>query len=290
MGLVGNVARLRQNRAVATTNDSTSTSDPFWLELFFDLVVVAAMVVLATALEHEATWTGIGVFSVTFAAIWMAWVSVALYVNAADSLVERRTVIAAMAAIAVMAASLLDLREHADTFAIAFLLCRGIAFGGTLRAGRLYLGWTAAFTGATAPWLISLFVPDGWKFVLWGVGLIADLISLWLNNDSEADLRRLNRRHQRRNPSAEPIQAAPLRSHHFTERLGTFLIIVLGESVLQLVRAVSETEWSSAMWFTAVPDSSSSSSFGGRPFSTAPPRSRTEAHWSSGFRWRCFPT
>lgn len=247
----------RHNHRVTTPSSPAASpagnepSSAFWLELFFDLVVVAAMVVLATALEEHPTWEGIGVFSVTFAAIWMSWSGVALYVNAADGQVERRTVLAAMAAIAVMAASLLDLEQHSATFAIAFLVCRGVVFGGTLRSGRMFTGWTAVLMGSTLPWIASIWVPTPWKYLLWALGLTADLLALWRNRDGEEVLERLNDRHHRHRPEARAIEAAPLRTHHLSERLGTFVVIVLGESVLQVVRATAETEWSWAMWATA---------------------------------------
>lgn len=233
----------------AEHNEGLSPS--FWLELFFDLVVVAAMVVLATALEEHPNWQGIGIFSVTFTAIWMSWAAVALYVNAADARVERRTVLWAMAGIAVMAASLLDLEAHATTFALAFLFCRVIVFSGTLRSARMFVGWSAVMMGATVPWLVSIWVPAPWKFVLWAVGLAADLLALWRDRDERETLDRLNRGHQRRNPEADALEVAPLRTHHLAERLGTFVVIVLGESILQMVRATAETEWTWQMWVTA---------------------------------------
>lgn len=257
----------RSPDAAQTEQPETEPNSVLWSELFFDLVAVAAMVVLATALEHHATWVGIAVFSVTFAAIWMCWSSIALYVNAADDLVERSVLVACMAAIAVMAASLLDLEAHANTFAIAFLACRAFTQAATIRSGRVFPGLATLLAGANLPWLISLFVPTGWKFALWGLGLAIDLLALLHSADRRAPLERAKQRAQRRSGKgsrrrralADKVaghargRVAPvrLRPHHLAERLGTFVIIVLGESVLQLVRAASETEWSAAMWVTA---------------------------------------
>lgn len=227
-----------------------------WLELFFDLVAVAAMVVLASALEEHTTWAGIGIFSVTFAAIWMCWSSLALYVNLANEAAEKRTIILGMAAIAVMAASLLHLEEHANTFVAAFLICRWFTARASLRTGRLLANWSALqLGGLTAPWLISLWIEGPTKYWFWAAGIALDLIGQILNRDgNEEVLARINERSARDRARGEirpTLVTADIRGHHLEERLGTFVIIVLGESVLQMVRAVSETDWSTSMWVSA---------------------------------------
>ena len=227
-----------------------------WLELFFDLVAVAAMVVLASALEEHTTWAGIGVFSVTFAAIWMCWSSLALYVNLANEAAEKRTIIAGMAAIAVMAASLLHLDQHANVFAIAFLICRWFTARASLRTGRLLANWSALqLGGLTTPWLISLWIEGPTKYWFWAAGIALDLLGQIIKRDDDDEvLARINERSERDRARGEirpTFVTADVRGHHLEERLGTFVIIVLGESVLQMVRAVSETHWSAAMWVAA---------------------------------------
>ena len=60
-----------------------------WLELFFDLVVVAAVAVLTEGLRADATWGGLGIFLVTYGAVWFAWVSVVMYTDVAAELPVR---------------------------------------------------------------------------------------------------------------------------------------------------------------------------------------------------------
>lgn len=237
------------------TQEPDSGISLLWLELFFDLVVVAAMVVLATALEERTSWGGIGFFTLTFAAIWMAWSSFAMYTNLANEQAERRTIIAGMAAIAVMAASLLHLEARANVFAIGYLVCRFLATLGVRRSGRYSAAWAALDDGISLPWLVSLFVPAPWKYWLWALGLVLDLIRLWTRKDAEQTLARINERVSRasdRHRRVPSFVVVALREHHLTERLGTFVIIVLGESVMQLVRAASETEWSPQMWVATI--------------------------------------
>lgn len=233
----------------------TGTSSILWLELFFDLVVVAAMVVLATALEEHLTWSGIGIFSVTFAAIWMTWSSFALYVNVANEQAERRTIILGMAGIAVMAASLVDLEQHANAFAVAFVVSRILTVRASQRTGKLLAAWPLAQLGGyTTPWIVSLWVPAPGKYWLWAAALVLDLTVQVVRRDTADRLAEVearsarDREHGRVRPT---FVATQVREHHLFERFGTFVIIVLGESVLQLVRAASETTWTAAMWSAA---------------------------------------
>lgn len=238
------------------TGDGATAGQPIlWLELFFDLVAVAAMVVLATALEEHPGWGGIGVFAVTFAAIWTTWSSYALYVNVASEQAERRTILLGMAGIAVMAASLVDLEAHADAFAVAFVLCRLFTVRASLRTGRLLAAWPIAQIGGfTTPWIVSLWVPAPGRYWLWALALTVDLLSQIRRRDAAETLAQIEARVARdreRGRVRPTLVAAPVREHHLVERFGTFVIIVLGESVLQLVRAASEVPWDAAMWSTA---------------------------------------
>ena len=67
-----------------------------WLELFFDLVVVAAVAVLSETLREDATYRELGLFLISYAAVWFAWVSVVMYADVAGELTRVRTVIVSM--------------------------------------------------------------------------------------------------------------------------------------------------------------------------------------------------
>src|SRR4051794_41511978 len=85
---------------------SRSTDGPDrveWLELFFDLVVVAAVAVLSETLRDDATYRELGLFLVSYGAVWFAWVSVVMYADVAGELTRVRTVIVSMFLLAVMA-------------------------------------------------------------------------------------------------------------------------------------------------------------------------------------------
>jgi low temperature requirement protein LtrA len=65
-----------------------SVSEPFrqdqragWAELFFDLVVVAGVGLLAHLLVADHSARAFGIFVVLFLAFWMSWTSFMLYAN-----------------------------------------------------------------------------------------------------------------------------------------------------------------------------------------------------------------
>lgn len=120
-----------------------------WLELFFDLVVVAAVAVLSDALREDATWAGLGLFLVTYGTVWLAWVSVVMYTDVAGELTRVRTVVVSMFLVAVMAAASPGHVGHrANAFAVAFVLVRAFAARGSLHTGRMLMAWPLLQFGA----------------------------------------------------------------------------------------------------------------------------------------------
>ena len=230
-----------------------------WLELFFDLVVVAAVAVLSATLREDATYRELGLFLVSYGAVWFAWVSVVMYADVAGELTRVRTVIVSMFLLAVMAAAAPGHFEaRANAFAAAFVLVRVFAARDSLRTGRLMTAWPLLQVGGfTLPWLVSLAVPVPWKYWLWALGLALDLLTVLTRGDRLTDDRRaqLERRmsqaadsHRRRGDGGRPAELVGLTEvdvdrEHLEERLGLFVIIVLGESVAALVLTAAQTSW-----------------------------------------------
>jgi low temperature requirement protein LtrA len=81
-----------------------------------------------------------------------------------------------------------------------------------------------AYNGATAAiWLVSIWVPTPWNFVLWGVAIVIEVVLLVASSASWADR-----------------VIANLNVEHLSERFGLLVVIVLGESVLSMVAALDE--------------------------------------------------
>lgn len=242
-----------------------------WLELFFDLVVVVAMAQLVHHLRAEPTWVGLAEFALLYTAVWMSWTSFMLYANVAAERTRRRTMLVAMAGIAVMAATIPDATaDSATAFAVAYIVVRFLASGSWQRTQTALLDWTAAQTGGgVVLWVVAFWFDPPTQQYLWAAGLAVDLVgSILTGRDPESRLERVNLQHRRQwehraagratrlsrdpggsqflPPAPPTIRLARLNVGHLGERLGLFVIIVLGEAVAQVVMAVSDLTWSRA--------------------------------------------
>ncbi len=225
-----------------------------WLELFFDLVVVAAVAVLSEGLREEPTPWGLGLFVLLYGGIWLGWVTVVLYANVARQQTRTRTVMLAMGLVAVMAATAPShFAERANAFAIAFLLLRVVTSRASFGTGRLLVSWPLLqLGGATLPWVIAMWVDAPGKYALWGLGLVLDLAGVLFSRGtvSERDLAQANKRLAdlatagHRTPAR--MEVVDVETGHLSERLGLFVIIVLGEAVSALVLTAASHQWTNA--------------------------------------------
>lgn len=265
------------DEAVRDSEDDTEPTGTTvgWLELFFDLVVVAAIAVLTSGLESDPSIVGVGMFLLLFGAIWLTWISVVLYANVAKSGIRTTPVVLAMFLIAMMAASAPTHFEHrANFFAAGFLITRLIVARSSMHTGRVLAAWPLLqFGGLAMPWIVAMWVPAPWKYWLWALGLVADLLFTLIHGPMDMDraLRAMNRRKERdarrgpggrdgsraardrrgggrrtRQPEGVELVAVDVNTTHLDERLGVFVIIVLGEAVSQLVLSAATTNWDNA--------------------------------------------
>jgi low temperature requirement protein LtrA len=224
------------------TLDDQGERHATWLELFFDLVFVISIAEVVHTLED---YRSLGDFLGTaglFVAVWWAWVGYTVYADRfdTDDLLHRALVLAGMLAVIAMALSVHDaLHGGAAQFALTFVAVRGIVLLLNARARRhaaaarpllnLYL---VAFTIGASLWLVSVFVPEPARYVLWGVALLIELSAPWVG------------RHQ--------IARAPIHASHLVERFGLFTLIVLGESVISVAQGAADVDWTAATVAAAV--------------------------------------
>jgi len=233
-----------------------------WLELFFDLVVVVAVNQLAHLLHgdahHGPDAQAIVTFFTLYLTIWLLWTTFTLYSNVVADKVHLRAMFFGMAGIATMAAAVPHSMDgRANLFAAAYLITNGLGTGTLMRSGRVLLSWTAASQNVgLVPWIVSFWVDDPWwKLGLWLFGLALTLWSSIFASRGDQDellakmneaVARRSRRAERRRPWRQsgqpPLVAAQVDAGHLGERLGLFVIIVLGEAMLQLVGAAAEIE------------------------------------------------
>ncbi|WP_214317171.1 low temperature requirement protein A [Nonomuraea sediminis] len=245
-----------------------------WLELFFDLVAVVAVAQLAHRLQHP-TWLDVALFALLYYAVWSVWTSMSLYANVRGDKTRVRSMLLCMFGIAVMAAAAPDVghalgsgtgdNTHDPWFIAAYVFCRAVAARSLQGSGNILISWPSVHIGVgVIPWVASLWIdppapgdPVAWRYVLWGLGVVLDLtftIHASLSPDrvvkqAQEQAERLRKREESRRGHGLRTQeitvptAAILHPAHLGERLGLFVIIVLGEAVMQVVVAASGKSW-----------------------------------------------
>ena len=204
-----------------------------WLELFYDLAFVAAVAMMGTRLVHDVAWSSIASYLGYFALVWWLWASHTFYADRydTDDLIYRFLAGAQMVGVALIAVSV-SLGEAGSTvvFALGYTAVRVILLLLYARAYRhvaatreLVRGYLIGFGSASALWLMSIVVPEPYRFWLWAVAFTVDLATPYV-------LRRVQ-------------AAAPLDVSHLPERFGLFTILVLGESIVAVTVGLSHVSW-----------------------------------------------
>jgi low temperature requirement protein LtrA len=208
-----------------------------WLELFFDLVFVAAIAQLSSSLAGQPTAAGLARFAGLFLVVWWVWVELTTYADRfdTDDLFHRVAMLLAMLlAVGLAAAVPGAFRGHTAPFAIAYVLLKAEQVALYERARRqvpdarsLCGRYVLAGSVSAGLWLGSLALTGGARYALWAVAILAEMAAPWL--------------------SVRAARAAPTNVSHLPERLGTFLLIVLGVSVANLVGAATQRPWTVAL-------------------------------------------
>lgn len=206
------------------------------LELFYDLISVIAIASAATGFHHAIAENHIGEglvkFAAAFFAIWWAWMNFTWFASAYDNsdVLYRIAVMVMMVGALIFAAGVpyFFTTDNSHFGVIGYVIMR-LAMGSLwLRAARhdperkvtayryaygisiCQIGWVAGF----------FLVPQEWFLWFYGFMIICELLV----------------------PAyAENAVETSWHKHHIIERYGLLTIIVLGESLLALTRAVEAT-------------------------------------------------
>lgn len=213
-----------------------------WLELFFDLIFVAAVAEVGGPLARDYSPAGLIRYSFLFVLIWWAWSGHTLYCTRFehDDVAQRCLILVQCFIAAVMAANAneaLDSRSSAG-FGAAYGAMRIVLAVQYLRARQvaetrsLATRYAAGFGAAALVWLGSSLLDAPERYWVWGLALAIDFATPWLSA-----------RHSIRFP---PDAA------HFPERFGLFTIILMGEFVAAVMKGIESQEgWSFAAAATA---------------------------------------
>lgn len=204
-----------------------------WLELFFDLVFVAAVAQAGTHLRDDYSVGGLLRFSGLFVLIWWAWLGHTTFSTRfdTDDAVQRALTALQLFLVAVMAVNATGAPDSRDAagFAAAYSVMRLVLAGQFLRARRvrrarpLTTRYAVSCGTAAVLWLGSAFVDAPARFFVWGLALIIDVGTPLVATRHLVDV---------------PHDAA-----HLPERYGLFSIILMGESMAAVMAGMGHQEY-----------------------------------------------
>jgi low temperature requirement protein LtrA len=213
-----------------------------WLENFYDLIVAIIVFQLSRDLNQDVSVYGFLSFVTLFIPVVWSWVGVTFYSTRfeTDDLAHRLLMLLQIAAAAFMAVSVPDgLGKNSSWFALSYTIMRTILVIEYLRTRRhvpaarqLTTRYSIGFSIAAGIWFASIFVPPPIRFIMWIIGLAADIGTPLLF------ARQLS------------VQFAP-HVHHLPERFGSFTIIVLGISILGVVNGIAAHNWTASSIISA---------------------------------------
>jgi low temperature requirement protein LtrA len=200
-----------------------------WLELFYDLVFAAAIAQLGQNLSHAVSIFGFLNYVTLFVIVVWAWTGATFYATRfdVDDLVHRILVLLQMGGAVALAVNIHDAMDETSIgFALSYITIRIFLIMDYLRTGfkivetsSLTKKYVIGFSFTVMLWLISLFVPSSFRYIVWISALIIDIVITVV----------ITRKHFDLSPN----------KFHLPERFGLFVIIVLGETVFGLVTTLA---------------------------------------------------
>jgi low temperature requirement protein LtrA len=205
-----------------------------WVELFFDLVFVAAVAQVGTPLIMDYSFHGLARYAFLLLLIWWAWNGYAVYATRFDSddTLQRVTTFVQMIAVIFMAANAEDGLDSVSSagFAAAYAVMRLVLVLQYVRASaipearRLAREYACGFGLAALFWLVSSLTPAPARYALWAIALAIDIGTAIVAS-----------RHTR---------TLPPHAEHLPERFGLFTLILLGESIVAIMKGIqAQPDW-----------------------------------------------
>ncbi|WP_250038335.1 low temperature requirement protein A [Paractinoplanes maris] len=241
-----------------------------WAELFFDLVAVAGVAALAHVLGPDLDAATLGLYALLFLALWLSWTTFMLYGNVAAGQTRVLRLMVGMFGLGTMAASVPGVAHTVlghggdllplNVFAIAYIATRVYGSKSWQRGAVLLDFPVVQYSAGLLPWVASLWVGEHGKLALWATGIGLDLLLILVLSGSRM-LQRVQsyltaqKSHGRRSGprgTGPVIYGVSVDPAHLSERLGLFVIIVLGESVVQIVAAAGEARYDFGLLATAI--------------------------------------
>jgi len=210
-----------------------------WLELFYDLVYVAAIAQLTHHLAAHLSWHELAYSFLLFSLIFWSWINGSQYydLHGSDSIRTRLMTFWQMLGVAAVAITIPDAYEgHHQSFAIAFAVIQILitylwfSVGFYDPSHRVFSKfYTINYLMSFALLIVSVFVSNKIATILWIIVLVFNLTPSLIGARTVVTV--LKQRGQVFSASAAIV-----------ERFGLFTIIVLAESILGTVNGIGEVK------------------------------------------------
>ena len=202
-----------------------------WLELFYDLIFVAAFIQLGNGLSERVSLSGFASFAGIFLTLWVVWTGFTTFSNrfTVDDFLHRILVICQMFTVGGMAITApLVLKGEITYFAVTYAIAQGLVSSFYFRAyfqqkiGKKFsFYWGSVFAIGSILWLSSILFQPPITFFVWGIATITILLAPF----------NFRSRHLESHYPAD--------QEHLSERFGLLTIIVLGESFVKVLSSLS---------------------------------------------------
>jgi len=224
-----------------TQTDAHPSRRVHWLELFFDLVMVAFIGQIAHTMHGDPSWMDAIAFVAFLAAAWWAWVNATVTMNLFGARVTPSiwiSVTIAMIAIGVMAAAVQDaLGDRAAAFAVGNAVIRMVWVVPWFTKRRMIgVPWWRSVLYSVVPaslWFVSIWVAQPWQYALWAIAVTIEIVLLSFLGGQQAWLREA------------------LDVDHLVERVGLLVVIVFGESILTIISEL-DAHWTASSGLAAI--------------------------------------
>lgn len=198
-----------------------------WLELFFDLVFVVVISELVHLLSSNPTLGVIGNYLFLFVPAWWIWIGATYYndrfeTDGFDNRIFTFLLMLPVAGLAIFAHEISSVG-----YGLCYTLARTLIVAMWLRAsvheprfrpvGRILIG---GYTSSILLFIVSLFCDTPVRFALWVIALACDLVTPVFTLKRQTKLPHFN------------LSKLP-------ERLGLFVLIVIGEGLVGIIRGVA---------------------------------------------------
>ena len=196
-----------------------------WLELFYDLVFVAAILVLSSAFAHGHSVAHGAWLVLSFVAIWWIWLATTMFTNRfhLDDTGHRVLVLLQMFFVALVAMGASDGVRHDEVFLSIdyslLVLSLAVMYGRGARRGIGPVPWARRraieYLIAAVVFAVAAALPETGRVTLWIVGFVVTVLPAVAYVTS--------------------VRPPPLvAEHHIVERMGAFTLIVCGEAFVKV--------------------------------------------------------